>query len=289
MGSVFALDCSWVERIPSALFVSVTDYSALYQAKQNFSYNAAVFTTVQANAYTAFSGPKEFFDGTFEDWELHEAQNLSWFRSVKELRSRFNDVNLSNKLEPEACAEAYSQQYVSKYGDVLLVEKSRRLSPSSSDLKDLAARLKSRKVSPIIYPSYDWLCSKSATNASSPEECIYSVRNAIATGDSWAPMGKQVLYCRAESTPELCTLSFNTHLAYIVLASNFVKALCMFITLRLHNEPALMTVGDAIESFLNRPDDTTCGLCLHSAATLHWKWQGKRFVNAELLLLLFGL
>ena len=40
-----------------------------------------------------------------------------------------------------------------------------------------------------------------------------------------------------------------------------------------------MTVGDAINSFLNDPDETTSSLCLFSAAWmyLHWEWQGDSF------------
>lgn len=96
----------------------------------------------------------------------------------------------------------------------------------------------------------------------------------ISKGIPWSPFGGQVLYCHAQRTPEHCTLNFSTHLAYVVVSFNLVKVVCMFFILWRHRKPALVTVGDAIKSFLNRPDITTSGLCLHSAASLYGKWQG---------------
>jgi hypothetical protein len=51
-------------------------------------------------------------------------------------------------------------------------------------------------------------------------------------------------------------------LAIIVVATGFFKAAAMlFIALRAHSLP-LMTIGDAIASFLAHPDYTTKGMCL---------------------------
>jgi hypothetical protein len=124
--------------------------------------------------------------------------------------------------------------------------------------------------SPIIYPSFNWRCPvPTSTN------CTAVVKNMISNGTPWSPFGGQVLYCCAQRTPEQCTLNFSVHLAYVVVSFNIVKVVCMFLILWRHREPALVTLGDAIKSFLNRPDITTSGLCLHSAASLYGKWQGK--------------
>ncbi|KAI4261703.1 MAG: hypothetical protein L6R42_003099 [Xanthoria sp. 1 TBL-2021] len=46
-----------------------------------------------------------------------------------------------------------------------------------------------------------------------------------------------------------------------------------------HDAPALITTGDAIDSFLREPDETTSGLCLFSEASmyLHWEWRRGTF------------
>ena len=126
--------------------------------------------------------------------------------------------------------------------------------------------------SPTTYPSFEWQCP-----IASSENCPEVVAHLTLNNIPWSPFGGRVLYCRAEKTLEHCTLNFNIHLAYVVVICNFVKVVCMSLTLGRHHQPALITVGDAIESFLNRPDNTTSGLCLHSAASLYWIWQGKGY------------
>lgn len=122
--------------------------------------------------------------------------------------------------------------------------------------------------SPSTYSSFDWQCPlPTAAN------CTAVVKDMISKDIPWTPFGGQVLYCHAQRTLEQCTLNFSAHLAYVVVSFNLVKVICMFLILWRHREPALVTVGDAIKSFLNRPDKTTSGLCLHSAASLYAKWQ----------------
>lgn len=123
--------------------------------------------------------------------------------------------------------------------------------------------------SPSTYSSFDWQCPlPTAAN------CTAVVKDMTLKGIPWTPFGGQVLYCHAQRTPEQCTLNFSAPLAYVVVSFNFVKVVCKFFILWRHREPALVTLGDAIKSFLNRPDKTTSGLCLHSAASLYGMWQG---------------
>ena len=70
--------------------------------------------------------------------------------------------------------------------------------------------------------------------------------------------------CISERVPERCTYSGNVPIVAIVLVCNAIKvAVMLFVALRLQDHP-LITVGDAVESFLNDNDKTTEGLCLFS-------------------------
>lgn len=62
----------------------------------------------------------------------------------------------------------------------------------------------------------------------------------------------------------MCRLNFDFRIAVVILVVNLVKAVTLaFIALRPPKEP-LFVLGDAIQSFLISPDQTTTGVCLAS-------------------------
>ena len=68
-------------------------------------------------------------------------------------------------------------------------------------------------------------------------------------------------YCLAEPSPlPECTVSLSQTLLAVVVVFNAVKATCFLATLQVctSNSP-LITIGDAISSFLERPDPLTRG------------------------------
>ncbi|KUJ07684.1 uncharacterized protein LY89DRAFT_742454 [Mollisia scopiformis] len=72
-----------------------------------------------------------------------------------------------------------------------------------------------------------------------------------------------IQYCLAQPVADLqtrCTISVSTNLLVAVIVCNCIKAICLAIFLAPDFHP-LATVGDAIESFMNRPDPLTlnCG------------------------------
>ncbi len=74
---------------------------------------------------------------------------------------------------------------------------------------------------------------------------------------------------------ENCEVRFSLYIAITVITYDLVKAISMFTTLKTHKQGALITFGDAIESFLDKEDVTTCGLSIYSADRIHllWNWE----------------
>ena len=70
--------------------------------------------------------------------------------------------------------------------------------------------------------------------------------------------------CLSMRVDEHCRLIFHPPLCLIVIGCGLVKILSMFLTARLDRKEVLLTIGDAITSFLDRPDPTTDGWCLMS-------------------------
>lgn len=135
-----------------------------------------------------------------------------------------------------------------------------------------------------------WICSSSTYTYAS---CDYA--NAIANADSWQQNGTtrpdrnfpdhtySVEYCLAQPTPELCSVGVATSLLVVVLACNIIKAVCLFWTWRMTKLNPLVTIGDAISSFLEHPDETTKDCGVLEARSKDWKlaktapaqWKGR--------------
>jgi hypothetical protein len=68
--------------------------------------------------------------------------------------------------------------------------------------------------------------------------------------------------CLSARVDEHCRLMFSPPIWLIVIGCGFIKMICMFLTTRLNRKEVLLTTGDAIASFLSRPDPATDGRCL---------------------------
>ena len=73
-----------------------------------------------------------------------------------------------------------------------------------------------------------------------------------------------IQYCLSQPVEEQCQVQVSLVILVIVVACNTTKALCMLLTIRCQKSQPLVTLGDAIESFIQDPDLNTCGMCLAS-------------------------
>lgn len=74
--------------------------------------------------------------------------------------------------------------------------------------------------------------------------------------------------CFALPAEETCQLSFNPPIGLIVICCTICKLICAILTARDQRDEILLTVGDAIASFLTHPDPTTKGACLLSKSSV---------------------
>lgn len=88
-------------------------------------------------------------------------------------------------------------------------------------------------------------------------------------------------YCLSERVDEKCQLYFNPPICLVVILCNVVKVICMFLTIHGNKKRILLTIGDAISSFLSRPDITTQGECLLSASEINSRHSSKIFFSQK--------
>jgi hypothetical protein len=86
----------------------------------------------------------------------------------------------------------------------------------------------------------------------------------------WAPFsGRSVRQCFTEPTDDKCKINYSLHLAIVVILFNAVKTLTILASIfTLRNNP-MLTIGDAVASFLREPDALTFGMCLTSQRRVH--------------------
>ncbi|KAH8429848.1 uncharacterized protein LDX57_007519 [Aspergillus melleus] len=75
-------------------------------------------------------------------------------------------------------------------------------------------------------------------------------------------------HCLIKEAEEHCQLFFSPPIAIVVIICNATKVICMLLTTRGKRRDLMLTVGDALSSFLTRPDSTTRGRCLLSYAEM---------------------
>lgn len=114
------------------------------------------------------------------------------------------------------------------------------------------------------------------SNASVASDQTFHCTNrylAVYTNEAVSYTAQECLEIPAD---ERCQLLFSPPICIVVALSAMIKVIAMFYAARIsrsRSEP-LLTVGDAVASFLTRPDPTTVGLCWMSKKDVHqgsWK------------------
>ena len=77
-----------------------------------------------------------------------------------------------------------------------------------------------------------------------------------------------VEYCLSRKLTEQCELHFSPAICLVVIVCNIIKVLCMSLTALSNRTDIFLTVGDAVASFLSRPDPSTERMGLVSRSNL---------------------
>ena len=170
---------------------------------------------------------------------------------IKELQSNVTiskqDSTVWEEISPRKCRETYRTEILSDRSDVLAVSSAK--SPFGSLLhyinRNSTARIKEGQKSDY------WTCIDSLGM-----QC----RNS--TSDYFQIFGYPIDYCLSRKRVGNCQLQFSLTIMIIVIICNLTKAVCMLLTLRHRFTTPLLTLGDAVASFLKRPDIYTRNNCL---------------------------
>ena len=212
-------------------------------------YNSAVFSTLSSQEYSPYIASDALVSGIGINWTAPIpgiASNLSVI---------YQSPSLWQNLTSEECIKAYRQPFVSVRSDVLAIT------------PNLNASDPLRYIDASTSPPYSWLCYAYQNLSDGPCDLdsilAYSSNWYLShePDEPWEPR-YHIQYCLSKTNKEHCQLQLSLIIMVIVMSCNFLKALCMCLVLWHQKSAPLVTVGDAIESFLRDRDLTTANMCL---------------------------
>lgn len=104
----------------------------------------------------------------------------------------------------------------------------------------------------------DWIC----LGAPQTESDGCDVKKVEREADNWTVVSKRIDHCLARVTPAHCKLQFSQAILIVVIVMNFAKAVVMGYTFWAHKSSTLVTIGDAVSSFMCSRDPLTDFRCL---------------------------
>ncbi|KIX09181.1 uncharacterized protein Z518_00260 [Rhinocladiella mackenziei CBS 650.93] len=242
-------------------------------------YNSAFYKSLSTNDYGLYFVKQDFIDSpTFTSADPASD-------TVADPTKIHADVRIPGvyeRLDKVACIKAYATNFVSDRRNLVLVTK--------NETVDTSLIFDTEYFYTGLY-QFQWICTsdpkiddkitvpRDSLNYALP--CETFVSKIIAIADEWQPYGYDVQYCLSERVPEKCSFNGNVPIVAVVVACNAVKiAVMLFVAFRLRDRP-LITIGDAVESFLDESDRTTRGLCLLSKKDVVRYVRGKGHWSVE--------
>lgn len=190
------------------------------------------------------------------------------------------------RLDNAACIRTYADDLLNQYRNVILVVSNTTTANNSlldifgyeNTMKKLLTQGQSRD-------PYEWICDdpnlRYKIDRGEPAglsfdiyayPCYTLVTKLEAVADQWVSKEYRIDHCLAEKVEGTCSLNFSLDIAIVVMVFNLVKLLCMcYVAFWIRDRP-LITVGDAVESFLRVVDDTSKGICLLGKKQVVFAW-----------------
>lgn len=228
-----------------------------------FSFNSVVFSSVAAYNFPILSVNEVF--------TTNNLNVLNVSATAQYLHSKAINKELEH-FSRNDCIKAYSQDFVASRGGLLLILKMAEDNINATEPRVFGQTDTSLGSCPTDH--FNWMCTQFSgsgwtsgpvSNCQSAEKCSFLLSNNI-TGhqDPLIPFGNGMAVdtCLSEVLPQKCQLRATTQILLVVLVLNGIKIVAMCLTLFLMQDTPLITVGDAIASFVTRPDRASEHSCL---------------------------
>ncbi|KAH7359931.1 hypothetical protein BKA66DRAFT_500046 [Pyrenochaeta sp. MPI-SDFR-AT-0127] len=263
-----ALSCKW------KLFWWLFAFSSV---PLHLFYNSIFSQSWTRQAYVAALVNEDFIEGGSFDAGWFERRYSGGRHLLEDIQA---NASLYEKLDVLECVKAYDKKALLDRKHVMVVTTTPRQQVTSRSSYAVNATLPNGRINSLYalevdestfasWPPSSWMCPTS-------EKC--NPTEQLARGQVWHPFSGNVTveYCLSNYIGEKCTLDFSFGLIIIVSLCNLVKFCCMILVWS--NDPGsslqkpVLTVGDAVCSFLDAPDQETSGVCLANKWYVKSNW-----------------
>ena len=239
-------------------------------------YNSAIIASKAAQDYDVFVASPALINRT----QLDGSKSAGQFKFLGYTETNndheepptldfFRDVSSWNRLSNADCIKAYSQTYVTGRGDVIAItSESTTLNATVPVLLAFAFEWQGTSTYGV-----DWICSGTALRFGCDKQSLQDNpsawtlqdlgddHNYTADTDTTYSVFYPVEYCLSQPVEDHCSVQLSLVIMGVVIACNAVKLLCIVLMLRKQREAPLVTVGDAVVSFMSYKDSSTAGMC----------------------------
>ena len=176
-------------------------------------------------------------------------------------------------LTASQCAKLYNTDFISSHRNLFLITNYTSNATYNNTLRDIDM------ITSGTPRLGHWMCSYFSQASSKCD--INKLASEVASGLPWLTRIRtgeevEITGCKSEITKEKCKVQFSLGIMIVVICCNLVKACSMIITVVRSREPTLVTLGDAIDSFLRIPDPTTMGICFADRQFIKDEWRHGR-------------
>ena len=261
----------YIDRKKSAIWVLL----GLSSVPLHLLWNSAFVDTLSSNDYVFSAITEGFLQG--DPYNNTQEYLTNYSDVAKSMLDSHRNQSLT-PLTVTACMKEYGKEFVSEYGNLLLIYDF-KYEYNSLLIQGLNYGISTDVSNNIDTIAGGWMCDNSQFG------CDFAKLNAtywnpwhdIDLGIQAQPQTSFVLdgkieYCLAKKINSQCRLDVSRPIMVIVLICNVVKTICFLMTLLIGGSMyPLVTNGDAVQSFLLRPDIKLQGRCLISRSDVDGK------------------
>ena len=185
-------------------------------------------------------------------------------------RVRQNSSSFQN-LTTSECIEAYYTNLQTGRGDVVAVSAAHNA--SNSLLWSHNPYSYSDHDGTVRQWHYEWMCTDG-------NGCHVPSQNESST---WKIQDYPVDYCLSRLIDNQCELQFNVFILLVVAICNLVKGVLMTWMALRYEARRLITLGDALASFLSTPDSSTNEICMMALEKIcRWGWKSPMILKRRI-------
>ncbi|PUU75535.1 hypothetical protein B9Z19DRAFT_1131133 [Tuber borchii] len=253
-------------------------------------YNSAVYTSLVANDFLVTVVTQDYFEpGAYSNITEALIRNsypdslIAHF--TKEFSPVLEEYNNSTRsyenLTPAECTKLYNTNFIYNHSNLFLITNRNSNTGHNNTLLDVV-RIYTEEAS-----SSCWMCAYDQVQRG-PSDTDYlrpafscrpsDLTSNVTTRLPWLiklGTGEEVEIggCKSERTVEKCKVRLSLGIMIAVICCTLFKACCMITAVVRSREPTLVTLGDALDSFLKIPDPTTIGMCFADRRFIKREWR----------------